>query len=83
MADLSLLSDKETPMLRSRSSLPPKPSVKLFPRLATAKAPTTASRFERPDDSRESELKRLRARLLKMILDNERRRRSNLRPSAS
>ena len=70
-------------MLRSKSSLPPKPSVKLFPRLATVKVATGSGRLDRSDGSRESELKHVRARLLKMILDNERKRRSNFRPSAS
>ncbi len=70
-------------MLRSKSSLPPKPSVKLFPRLATAKVVSGTGRLDRPDGSRESELKHVRARLLKMILDNERKRRSTWRPSAS
>jgi hypothetical protein len=80
-------------MLRSKKRSVPIPSVKLFPRLASAKATSAVMRFDRPDvrsrrlaaavDSRDSELDRLRARLLRMILDNERARGHNWRPRVS
>ena len=72
-----------------------KRTVKLFPRLATAKrAPVPVVRIGQlvgrgrkpplpPADSREAELGRLRARLLKMILDNESVRRNDLWPRVS
>jgi hypothetical protein len=69
------------------------PSVKLFPRLAVPKR----SRISPPhraidrrrsssvasDDSYESRRTQVRARLLRMILDNEEARRNDRRPSAS
>jgi hypothetical protein len=70
-------------MLRSSSSSPVEPSVKLFPRLATPQIASNVGIYDRPVGSRESDLKRVRARLLKMILDNERTRRNNRPPSAS
>jgi hypothetical protein len=69
-------------------------SVKLFPRLATS-VPLRKSRWARPatnvsaastdqtPDSREVLRTQMRARLLHMILDNERTRRNEQRPSAS
>ena len=70
-------------MLRGSSFSSVKPSVKLFPRLATAKITSTVGRFNRPDGTRDTDVSRVRARLLKMILDNERTRRHDWRPSAS
>jgi hypothetical protein len=70
-------------MLRSSNSRPIKPSVKLFPRLATAKIASNVGRFDRSDGTRDTDASRVRARLLKMILDNERTRRHDWRPSAS
>jgi hypothetical protein len=81
-------------MLRSKKRRTPRPSVKLFPRLATAKAATVSMRLSRPEirardvgiaiaGERDLERTRLRARLLKMILDNERERRNNWRPRVS
>ena len=63
----------------------PKPSVKLFPRLATAKVATehrsarSAGRHASTADCATSAMRRL----LRMILDNERDRRNDWRPSAS
>ncbi|HEX3600140.1 MAG TPA: hypothetical protein VHU84_08350 [Lacipirellulaceae bacterium] len=81
-------------MLRSKKRSVAIPSVKLYPRLASAKATSAVMRLDRPDvrsrrsavaspDSRDSELDRLRTRLLKMILDNERARSHNWRPRVS
>jgi hypothetical protein len=81
-------------MLRSKKRSVPIPTVKLFPRLASAKATSVVMRLDRPavrsrrlaaaaPDSRDSELVRLRARLLKMILDNERARGHDWRPRVS
>ena len=71
-------------MLRSSNSRPITPSVKLFPRLATAKiAPNIRSHVRSARrQPRRHRRTRVRARLLQMILDNERARR-NWRPSAS
>ena len=68
------------------------PAVKLYPRLAQARAPVRE--LDRPLagrtratvpvlSPRETELVRLRGCLLRMILDNERVRRNNWRPNAS
>jgi hypothetical protein len=70
-------------MLRSSNSRPVKPSVKLFPRLATTKITSNVVRLNQPDGTRHTDLTPVRARLLKMILDNERTRRPSWRPSAS
>jgi len=73
--------------------LQPMPSVKLFPRLAMSQK----SRVKPPSriverrhlnaaidaDSPESRRLQVRARLLRMILDNEEARRNDRRPSAS
>jgi hypothetical protein len=69
------------------------PSVKLFPRLAVPKRsrvhpPHRATGRRRPsaadhDDSLETRRTQVRARLLRMILDNEEARRNDRRPSAS
>lgn len=78
-------------MLRSKKPSTPRASVKLFPRLATARVATMSMRLSRPDirardvgialtSDRETERTRLRKRLLQMILDNERDRRDNWRP---
>jgi hypothetical protein len=74
----------------SKQSLP---TVKLFPRLANSKRslvspPHRALRRRRSnaaldDDSLESRRIQVRARLLRMILDNEEARRNDRRPSAS
>ncbi len=68
-------------------------SVKLFPRLAMTKSkqPKRPIRTihgshlkqERSTDSRESRRSHVRARLLRMILDNEEVRRNDRRPNAS
>jgi hypothetical protein len=68
-------------------------TVKLFPRLAPTNIITTQMRVERPATrerlTRVSSAKRpndraqVRARLLRMILDNERSRRHEHRPNAS
>jgi hypothetical protein len=61
---------------------PVKRTVKLFPRLVTARTATVSARIDRPlvrgrrlataaMSDRERESARVRARLLKMILDNE------------
>ncbi len=81
-------------MLRNTKRTSIKPSLKIFPRLATAKAPPTIVRLDRavaggrgpaaaPLNKRDAEATRIRARLLQMILDNERARRNDWRPSAS
>lgn len=81
-------------MLRSKKFSTPRVSVKLFPRLATAKAATVSMRLSRPDirasdvgvaltSDRAVERNRLRRRLLQMILDNERDRHTNWRPRVS
>jgi hypothetical protein len=81
-------------MLRTKKRRTPKPSVKLFPRLATAKAATVSLRLSRPvirgcdvvaamPNLRDLERTRVRARLLQMILDNERDRHTNWRPRVS
>lgn len=69
------------------------PSVKLFPRLATAKryrvSPPHRAIDRRVstaavnDESYETRRTQVRARLLRMILDNEEARRNDRRPSAS
>lgn len=69
------------------------PSVKLYPRLATSKQsrvnpPHRAVRRRSSvpvvsDDSLESRRTTVRARLLRMILDNEEARRNDRRPTAS
>jgi hypothetical protein len=80
-------------MLRHQFPNPPNPIVKLFPRLAPAVI-TTKVRVERkrPRDGvatvsnanpRQDERTQVRARLLRMILDNERSRRYDHRPNAS
>lgn len=67
------------------------PSVKLFPRLAASKATARSVRVDRPAaigretivatfDNRAAEATQVRFRLLQMILDNERARRSERRP---
>lgn len=81
-------------MLRSKKLSTPRASVKLFPRLATARVATMSMRLSRPDirgrdvgtalvGDREVERGRLRRHLLQMILDNERDRRDNWRPRVS
>ena len=81
-------------MLRNRKRTSVNPSLKIYPRLATANAPPTSVRFDRAATSgrgraattlskRDAEATRVRARLLQMILDNERVRRNDWRPSAS
>lgn len=81
-------------MLRNTKRSSIRHSVKLFPRLATAKATQTLVRLDRPladgrdkvvvtTNKRDVEATRVRARLLRMILDNERVRRHEWRPNAS
>jgi hypothetical protein len=81
-------------MLRSKKLNTPRASVKLFPRLATARVATMSMRLSRPDirasdtgimltRDRDVERHRLRRRLLQMILDNERDRHTNWRPRVS
>lgn len=70
-----------------------KPSVKLFPRLATARKTPRFVKLDRltlgsrnrllPLSKREEEALLVRARLLRMILDNESARRNEPRPNAS
>ncbi|MFO0790515.1 MAG: hypothetical protein U0805_13755 [Pirellulales bacterium] len=70
-----------------------KPSVKLFPRLATVRRTPRFVALDRltlgtrnrllPLNQREEEATLVRARLLRMILNNESLRRNELRPSAS
>jgi hypothetical protein len=80
-------------MLRNKTANPANPIVKLFPRLAPAVVATKV-RIERkrPRDrvatisnanSYQDERTQVRARLLRMILDNERSRRYDNRPNAS
>ena len=80
-------------MLRNKTSNPANPIVKLFPRLAPAVIATKV-RIERkrPRDGvatisnanpYQDERAQVRARLLRMILDNERSRRYDNRPNAS
>ena len=69
------------------------PSVKLYPRLAMTSGPHPSKRRlrtarvpNRPSDvvdEREAARRQVRARLLRMILENERVRRHERRPSAS
>ena len=70
----------------------PIPSVKLFPRLAVAKRSRVSPPHRVIDrrhlsassaDSPESRRTQVRARLLRMILDNEEARRNDRRPTAS
>ena len=81
-------------MLRNMKRTSVKPSLKIFPRLATANAPPTIVRLNRAAvggrgraattlSNRDAEATRVRARLLQMILNNERARRNDWRPSAS
>lgn len=68
-------------------------SVKLFPRLATAKRTPRLVRLDKlvsrvrdratPASKRDDEATHVRARLLRMILENESSRRGDWRPSAS
>ena len=84
-------------MLRNRTPNPANPIVKLFPRLAPAVV-VTKVRIERQRQRQrpsgrvatvsnanpyQDERAQVRARLLRMILDNERSRRYDNRPSAS
>jgi hypothetical protein len=80
-------------MLRNKNPSPANPIVKLFPRLAPAVV-VTKVRIERqrPGDRvatisnanpYQDERAKVRARLLRMILDNERSRRYDNRPNAS
>jgi hypothetical protein len=80
-------------MLRNKTPNPANPIVKLFPRLAPAIV-VTKVRIERqrPGDRAttvsnanpyQDERAQVRARLLRMILDNERSRRYDNRPNAS
>ena len=70
---------------------PTPPSVKLYPRLASPKRSRVSPPHRatsRPqgvanEDSVESRRTRVRARLLRMILDNEEARRNDRRPNAS
>ncbi len=68
-------------------------SVRLFPRLATAKRAPRLVRLDKlvarvrdqatPASKRDDEATHVRAHLLRMILENESRRRGDWRPSAS
>jgi hypothetical protein len=69
-------------------------SLKLFPRLATSSRRTAAAQSERPQKARNRnaptgieprpiDRDHVRARLLQMILNNERARRDGQRPNAS
>jgi transposase-like protein len=79
-------------MLRSSKRTTIK-SVRLFPRLATAKKTPRIVRLDQlvsrvrdrsaPANKRDDEATHVRARLLRMILENESRRRGDWRPSAS
>jgi hypothetical protein len=79
-------------MLRHHSN-PPNPIVKLFPRLAPAVVATKVRvERKRPREGvatvshanpHQDERKQVRARLLRMILENERSRRHDQRPNAS
>ncbi len=64
-------------MLRQQTPKLSTPTVKLFPRLA----PTVIATQVRID--RQNDRAQVRARLLRMILDNERSRRNDRRPNAS
>jgi len=72
-------------------SIPLVPSLKLFPRLATSRRSQRHARTVRNPHikstdrtgSREELRSQVRARLLRMILDNEQVRRNEQRPSAS
>jgi hypothetical protein len=81
-------------MLRKSKPLKVKVAVKLFPRLATPRVAAKAIKVNRPiiggrtpvvnvNNPREAESTRVRARLLRMILDNESSRRTLWRPNAS
>jgi len=74
-----------------RSSANPSDSaLKLYPRLSLPKRPQKAPHFTirkrrnptLPQDPREADRVQLRARLLRMILDNEQARRNGPRPTA-
>jgi hypothetical protein len=75
------------------NSKPLMPTVKLFPRLAMTRASRkpVMRRIDRgqcakppsSDDSRDDRRSQVRARLLRMIVDNEQARRNEQRPSAS
>ena len=80
-------------MLRNQIPNPPNPIVRLFPRLAPAVVATKV-RIERKRlrdtvatistaNPYQDERTQVRARLLRMILDNEGSRRNNNRPNAS
>jgi hypothetical protein len=76
--------------MHTANSIPLVPSLKLFPRLATSRRSHRPARITRgphmkstdraDGDERRSQV---RARLLRMILDNEQVRRNEQRPSAS
>ena len=94
MADLSQLSEKDPPMILNEQPNRVRRTVRLFPRLATAKKAPVLVRVDQPHgrgrriplpapNSRETELARLRARLLAMILENESVRRNDLWPRVS
>ena len=81
-------------MLRKFRPKSIKPAVKLFPRLAMTRATPKFVRTDRPlfgdrrgpdkpMTKRDVEIAAVRARLLRMILDNERERHGGWRPSAS
>ena len=81
-------------MLRNQTPNPANPIVKLFPRLApaviahegprrTTTAQRTASQQFANANPYQDEHAQVRARLLRMILDNERSRRYDNRPNAS
>ena len=78
--------------MQHTDALPIPTSVKLFPRLATAnihRKPKRASRriavqpVNAAVDTREAARTQVRARLLRMILENEQVRRNEQRPNAS
>ena len=78
-------------MLRNSNRTTSKPSVKLFPRLAnpiprfaTAARPIAPEKEQSSTATakRDADVKLIRARLLKMILENERRRGNDWRPTA-
>lgn len=69
-------------MLRQQTPKPSIPTVKLFPRLAPT-VTTTQVRIERSNKQQyQTDGAQIRARLLRMILDNERSRRHDQRPNA-
>lgn len=81
-------------MLRNTKRNSARPALKLFPRLAIARAVPPPLKLEPPlvaggdktmrtRSKREAEAMRVRARLLQMIVDNERARRHDWRPNAS